>query len=246
MSGMIAPVTATELAELEDVLRDQWLRLRRWIGALDEEAVRRPSVLPGWSVAELVAHVGRSLDALAACQPAPSGTTPQSLAQYVGAYAAGATDIDRTTRALAADIAEDPLGGVDALAAGGFAQLTVLHDLAPDPVVVARRGPLHLSSMVVTRILELVVHGDDLLRSVGRTDPGVVAPRALHRTSEALLAVAAGHDGWDGRDVEVVDELAWVRLACGRVPVDAGALAAAVRARPPSTTLPDPAALPLL
>lgn len=240
---MTPAVTATELAELEDVLRSQWLRLRRWIGELDEESVRRPSVLPGWSVADLVAHLGRSLDALAACQPAPAGTTPQTFAEYIGRYADGAESIDRTTRALAAEIAEDPLGAVDALAAGAFGQLTVLHDLAPDPVVVARRGPIHLSAMIVSRVLELVVHADDLLRSLDRDDADLIEPVALRLVSRALLAAAVHREGGD---VEVVDHLTWVRLACGRTPADDDVLARALRSRDGAASLPDAQSLPLL
>ncbi len=157
-----------DIGPLSRVLTDQWQTLRTWVGdALDATSRRAPSVLDGWTVAELVAHLGRSMDALAACDAAPPGTVPLSLAEYLGSYTGRATDIDRVTRELAAQIAPDPLRHVDALAAGALARL---EELGPaDRVVQARRGPVLLSTMVVSRVTELVVHGDDLQRSLARS-----------------------------------------------------------------------------
>jgi uncharacterized protein (TIGR03083 family) len=150
------------------VLTDQWQTLRTWVGdALDATSSRAPSVLGGWTVAELVAHLGRSMDALAVCEPAPPGTVPLSLAEYLGSYTGRGADIDRVTRELAARIADQPLRHVDALAAGAFARLD---ELGPaDRVVQARRGPVLLSTMIISRVTELVVHGDDLQRSLARS-----------------------------------------------------------------------------
>ena len=53
-----------ELAALENLLRAQWLRLRDWVDRLDLAVDTEPSVLAGWTVAELVAHLGRAMAAL--------------------------------------------------------------------------------------------------------------------------------------------------------------------------------------
>jgi uncharacterized protein (TIGR03083 family) len=239
MTGMSGPVEPTELTAIDDVLRRQWLRLRRWVAGLDAATQRRDSAVEGWSVAELVAHLGRGLDALADVQPAPPGTVALSLGEYVGAYRHGADEIDRLTRELAQRLGEDPLPGLDAIAARAFAQVTQLRELAPDPVVLGLRGPIHLSDMLVSRLVELVVHGDDLVRSLPHpvaAPDGPLEPEAVRLVAEALLDVVVDRGGWD---LELVEPLGWVRLATGRVPYDTSALALALQARHTSDSVPD-------
>ncbi len=230
---------ATELTAIDDTLRRQWLRLRTWISGLDDDALHRASVLDGWTVEHLVAHLGRSLDALAAVQPAAAGPRPLSLGEYLATYTAAGADIDRITRELAAAIAPDRAGRLDAMAATAFAQVTQLRTAAPDVVVQARRGAIHLSDFLLSRLLELVVHGDDLARSLDRTstgEEGPVDPAALRLVADSLLEVVVDRGGWD---LEVVDPLAWTRLACGRVPHDADGVARALSAHHTSDSVPD-------
>ncbi|NTW40256.1 MAG: maleylpyruvate isomerase family protein, partial [Cellulomonadaceae bacterium] len=219
--------SATDLVAIEGVLRAQWLRLRRWVGELDQFATQQPSVLGGWTVEDLVAHLGRAMDALAAAQPTTSGTVPLTLAEYLGTYPDRGDEITALTHELAVEIRPDPLGAVDHMAEAAFAKLGVLRDLGPDPVVQARRGPILLSEMIASRVLELVVHGDDLARSTHRVGPGPLEPAAVSLVASVLLEIVVDRGGWD---LEVVDELAWIRLACGRVPLTVEALTGALRA----------------
>lgn len=216
---------ATELVAVEDAVRAQWVRLRAWLGELTDDELAAPSVLAGWTVADLVSHVGRAIDGLTACQPADAGVRPQSFGQYISGYGDDAEAIATTTRALSAETSDDRLGAVDARVEQAVAHIGTLRTLGPDPVVVSRRGPIRLSDVLRTRLVELVVHGDDLLRSTERReDP--VDPAALRLVAQALLDVVVGHGGWN---LEVVDERAWVRLACGRAELDVDDLAAAIR-----------------
>ena len=228
--------SATDLAAIEEILAAQWRRLRAWVGELDEAATREPSVLGGWTVADLVAHLGRAMDALAAARPTAPGTVPLTLAEYLGSYPGRAEQISAVTRDLAEQISPDPLGAVDALADAAFTRITALRELGPDPVVQARRGPILLSEMLVSRVLELVVHGDDLARSTRRWAASPLEPRAVTLVSAALLEIVVDRGGWD---LEVVDELAWIRLACGRVPLTVEALTGALRATYTSDSVPD-------
>lgn len=231
--------SAIEVLELERLLRAQWLRLRDWVERLDLALDTEPSVLGGWTVAELVAHLGRSLSPLADAQLAPSGTIPMTLAEYVGTYPGRADEIRENVRELAVEISHDPLAAVEAMADAAFAQLGQLRDLAPDPVVQARRGPVLLSTMITSRLLELVVHADDLVRStrlVAQGDPGPLEAGAVAVVADALLDVLVARGGWR---MEVVDAVGWLRLACGRVPLEPAALRAALQPEHTGDSLPD-------
>lgn len=233
------PHSATEVDELERLLRAQWLRLRDWVDRLDLAADTEPSVLGGWNVAELVAHLGRSLGALTEAGAAPAGEAPLTLAEYVGTYPNRAAEIREHTAELAATIAHDPLPAVERMADAAFARLEHLRTLGPDPVVLARRGPVLLSTMVTSRLLELVVHGDDLVRStrlLAQGDPGPLEAGAVAVVADALLDVLVARGGWR---VEVLDPVGWLRLACGRVPLSPPALLAALQPAHPGDSLPD-------
>ena len=239
-------LTDEQLAELSVALRAQWAVLRRWLDTVDETAATEArSVLDGWTGADLVAHVGRSMSALAACEPAPDGTVPQTVGEYLGSYTASADVITTVTHELAAKIAAAPLAGIDALAATAFDRLARFG--RSDRVVMARRGPILLSSMVTTRLIELVVHGDDLQRSLARpgsasvgrnagVGDGPIDCAALDLVARALLDVVVARGGWD---LEIVRPLTWVRLAAGRLPYDVDVLAEALSPQYSSDAVPD-------
>lgn len=236
-----------DVAVLETLLRAQWLRLRDWIDERDLALDDAPSALPGWTVGELVVHLGMAMGTLTRAQPAPPDAEPLTFAAYVTTYPETAEDIAERTRRLADETRDGPLPAVERMVEQALAQLVVLRDLGADPVVAARRGPVLLSTLLVTRLLELVVHGDDLVRSVGGTAPGTLGPLepgALLVVAEALRAALVETGG---PDLEVADTLAWTRVACGRVPATADAVGSALRPRHLGDGLPEVAGLlPLL
>ncbi|WP_251150116.1 maleylpyruvate isomerase N-terminal domain-containing protein [Cellulosimicrobium sp. Marseille-Q4280] len=219
-----------------DHLRAQWDRLDGWLRGLGAElgrAADRPSVLDEWSVGELVSHLGRVMEALARCGPVEPGTVPLSFAEYLGTYPDRAEEIAEATRTLDAELAPDRLGGVEALAAQAFARLD---ELDGERVVQARRGPITLQDMVVSRVVELVVHADDLSRSFPEVHDSPVHPGALDAVAAELLHVVVVRGGWS---LEVHDPLLWVRLATGRERYDVDRLAKALAPLHTSEAVPD-------
>lgn len=221
-----------DLPQITSALHTQWDRLRSWVGPLGDNLLgqrNKPSVLDGWTIGELVAHLGRAMDALAVCTPAPPGTRPIELAEYVGSYPERAEDIARVTRELATEIADAPLAAVDSLA---HTALNRLDELALDGVVVvqARRGAITLRDMAMSRLIELVVHAEDLVASlkgvVDSAGPANPIDRAAQQmVAEELLDIVVTRGGWD---LEITDPGLWIRLATGRARYNVDDLAQAI------------------
>ena len=193
------------------VLKAQWQAVRAWM-ARDAVTARldRPSVLPGWSVAELIAHNGRSFLATELTVNEPDGE-PQSLRSYVAHYGPAATEIADATRALATDIRDNLLGGLDGLAERAFAHL----DSLTAPVVRGLRGCITREDFVLTRLIEVVVHADDLARSLPEIDPPPLLEKAVTLVSDAL---ARAYEEAVGSAPSYPRGLPWIRLATGRHP----------------------------
>lgn len=205
------PRLAAAQPDLAGVMAAQLAVVRDWIADLSAAEVAIPSVLDGWTVADLIAHVARSGNAVSQLRPADA-KLPLPLGEYVSAYAAAADEIAEGTRVLAAATAADRVGAVDTAWATAATSLDVLGN--DDRVVLGPRGPILLSDFVATRILELVVHADDLGRSLAR--PGSQDPRAVDVVAAALVQIWA--DRYPGQLIApAVDDLDWIRQACGRI-----------------------------
>lgn len=221
-----------ELARVSQVVREQWDTLRAWLEDVDVHDAR-PSVLEGWTVAELLAHLARCHRVIPGAVDAPAGTPPQSLAEYLGGYAPDAQMVAEGTREQAREIAADPLAAIDIAARRAW---EALEDFGPkDHVVLAKRGPIMLSDLVLTRGVEFVVHADDLARSVGASKPPLTRA-ALELVAQAFLDIVVTRGGWS---LEVADPLLWVRLASGRRPYDVDELAQALHPTYTADSVPD-------
>lgn len=190
--------------------REQWTALREWIEAGDVLAHgARPTVLDGWSVLDLVAHLGRGF--VTAGTAVETDEAPLTVRRYVTGYAGAAGQIETEARTLAAEHADRLLSWLDRVAEEAFDHVARLES----PVVRGPRGPIRRDDFVVTRLLELVVHGDDLARSLPETPGSPLVPAAV-RTVAASLADAYAEVA--GRPPAVDAELEWIRVATGRVP----------------------------
>jgi len=227
-----------DLARTRTALEGQWAAVRHWMDRLSAEDLPRPSILDGWTVADLITHLTQSAGLLATVEPAEPGARPLSIARYVAAYPDAAAQIAEQARAAPGRTPEQHRAAFDHARAEAWLRLEARDDT--DLVVAARRGPIRLSDFLATRCVELVVHGDDLARSL----PHYAAPdhdrQAIAVAARALLDVLA--ERAPGKSVEVrvppfgavqaiegprhtrgtppnvveTDPFTWLRLATGR------------------------------
>lgn len=216
--------------------------LRDWIAELPADGWSTPSVLPGWTVADLAAHMALTADAVAALEPAERGAQPMTVASYLRQYAPAAESITELTHGFAGGAARSISDVVKAMDERIDAAGKIITQLGGVVVVRARRGPIKLADFLVTRSVEIAVHADDLARSIPAVD-GPSVPRDTQRVAvRALLDVLA--ERAPGRTVEVrvppfaavqciegprhtrgtppnvveMDATTWLRLAAGRKP----------------------------
>jgi uncharacterized protein (TIGR03083 family) len=238
------------LDEVRGTLEASVAAVGEWVAGRSESALVGPSVLPGWSVRDLVAHVVVVADSVVHLEPLPRSAPVLTLGEYLGGYAAGAATIDARTHAAAAEITD-----LDAAYRQRWAEAWRRVDaLGGVEKVAARRGPSRLVDFLVTRVIEMVVHGDDLARSVPDVPGPVLPPAAVGLVARALLDVLAERHPGQSLEVRVppvaavqclpgprhtrgtpgsaveTDPLTWIRLAAGREPWSAAVDASRVRA----------------
>jgi uncharacterized protein (TIGR03083 family) len=213
--------------------------LVEWIGRIPDEAWSRPSRLPEWTVGELAFHTTEvPAAATRAVTAGPVKAKAQSIAGYTAHWAAAGPDIAARDRVGAAGVS---IADVVMRHAHQQADLTdALDAVTGDPVVAARRGPIRLSDLMVTRVNELVVHSLDLSASVpqlaavpldrsalgvaARMLTGILAERVPGHSVElrvppyAAVQCVAGprHTRGTPPNVVEVDAMTWVELATGR------------------------------
>jgi len=142
-----------------------------------------------WTLGELLAHTTRGF---ATIETALSTEPEGPLLESPGAYFAQALGVPEVHEAIYQR-------GVDGLAQLGPDPVTAALEVADrvrdlvdetedDALVGHRAGQLRFSTYLATRVVELVLHGVDLHRALGR--PPVVGHQALRTTLQVLLDVA--------------------------------------------------------
>ena len=174
--------------------------VQNWLTALDPVDFDRPTVLDAWDVRTLTGHIVLIVDGLTAMLDRPSRQRGIPVHEYVRRYRRDVTMINNATEEATADRPGPEL------AAQIGDSLDILErrlvDGPPLPTTLdAPRGPLSTADAVSTRIVDLVVHADDLARSLPER-PAIDLPRpALSTCSRTLTAILAGQQ--PGRSVEV-------------------------------------------
>lgn len=165
-------------------------------------AWRQPSSLAGFSVGGLAAHLGGQVLMVAAAVT----TDPPQLEQVTALehYARAQwvdTEIDGEVNLAIRELGEDAAsGGHAALLARVEAALSTLESdlpgLAPERGLPTPAGAwaLPLPEALLTRVMEIAVHSDDLAVSVGRPTP-TLPDAVIHPVLALLAALAARRHG---------------------------------------------------
>ena len=95
-----------EVAEL----RASHARLHLTVRGLDDDQVRRPSRLPGWSIGHVITHLARNADSVVRRLVAAQGGNVVD--QYPGGAAGRAAEIDEGAGRSAQDLANDLEGPI--------------------------------------------------------------------------------------------------------------------------------------
>lgn len=167
------------------------------------ERWRLPSALDGYDVAGLAGHLGRAVltaESYLIAADADVEAEPVDASMYYDAVLADHDPIDsefhRTVRARGSETAAD---GSEALAETMRSSLGRLASRLPTTspqtrIVALKRTPMLRDEYLKTRLVELVVHIDDLAVSVDSATPELPAD-AYVAVAEVLAATAARRGG---------------------------------------------------
>jgi uncharacterized protein (TIGR03083 family) len=241
---------------LSSALLEQSRAVFDWLRDLSAEEFKRPTVLPDWDVRTLTGHLILVHRGLAKALSQPTSERPLPNAEYVRTYRRNVDSITERTRAATSDHSGPALVSQLDLAIGELAATLSAAELKS--AIRASRGPVQATDFVATRIVEVVVHADDLTRSLPDRRPVPLHRAALSRCTRTLAEILANQQ--PGRSVEVrvppyaavqcstsgdpgprhtrgtppnvveTDALTFMRLATGRISWDDGVSAGTVTA----------------
>jgi uncharacterized protein (TIGR03083 family) len=215
--------------------------------------------LPGWNVHHLLVHIALQIDALPRllAEPVPAVSRAETgLPGWAGSTGSVAGLLDSRTREEAATV-KDAAAAIDTAAQ----ELEPVLEMAvrEDILLPHRFGAMRALDFTVTRLVELVVHTDDLARAIGAPVPldryalasvvrllaDLLAVKASGGSVEvrippfAVVQCVAGPRHTRGTPPNVVETgpLTWLRLATGRVTWSRALSAGAVTASGPRADL---------
>ena len=210
---------------------------------LTPDQLTRPTALPGWDVHHLLVHIALQIDAvprfLGRPEPEPGPAPGKKPEVSLTAWARGtrtlADRLDTQTREEAA-AGENGAARIDAAVAD--LEPVIEEAVREDLLIPHHFGAMRMHDFTVTRLVELVVHSDDLARATGtRVALDRQALAATVRVlADALAAKAPGgsvevrippfavvqavegprHTRGTPPNVVETDPLTWLRLATGR------------------------------
>jgi uncharacterized protein (TIGR03083 family) len=228
----MAPLTRRpDPAKVRTALAEQWQAVIAYADALTDEQLSAASKLDGWDVSTLVGHIGLTIRTVVFRASRPAGAIVADVTAWTIGTPTAASDVDIETRRLSAagvDLAEEVAAAQEVLARFG----------GEDPIDM-RFGAMRFDDFLVTRIVEAVVHADDLERSTGVPFPHgkdalAICTRALANAMAvrvpgnsvelrvppyAAVQCVEGPRHTRGTPPNVVEmaPITWIRLAAGRL-----------------------------
>jgi uncharacterized protein (TIGR03083 family) len=197
----------------QQALLEQSRTVLRWLQGLAPESFERLTVLPGWSVRQLTGHLLLVHNGLAQSLSHPTMEPALPIHEFVRRYRRDVEMITAATLEASAGLTGPVVvarleSAIDDLAMRLEAALPMSQRIS------TRRGPTTIEDYLATRIVELVVHTDDLNRSLPEAAPAQLERNALARCTRTLTGILAGQ--YPGRSVEVrVPPYAAVQCAMG-------------------------------
>lgn len=160
-----------------------------------------PSALPEYRISGLAGHIVTASVVRVAewlAQPVPGEAPIDAVAYYLSAVTPGAPPDDPVSRRVRDQGVQAAADGPAVLADTFDSVLTdvraAVTTLPPDRLVAARLGVLRLDQMLVTRLIELAVHIDDLAVSLGVPTPEF-PPEAVDLVHTTLIRLATAQHG---------------------------------------------------
>jgi hypothetical protein len=193
--------------QVRDALVRQWRVIARAIPSRDLETASR---VDGWRNREVVAHLAMQ-PVLLARFLASAGSEPPRLrvAENLSGTRTLAELVDGATRQASAEGKLDFAGAAEhAIERLATADLTA--------TITTLQGPILLRDYLVTRCVEAVVHGGDLVEPV---EPD---RDALELVVDALTSLLAARDPSLVATAAALPRLTWVAVATGRAPAPTG------------------------
>lgn len=238
------PHHLTTLTTLTSLLEASTTRVVTWLEPLGEHLMHsagKESALSGWTIRELAVHVAKSMDAIILSEQAPPGIAPMTLAEYLGTYPGRAQEIAVSARDASAQVEEGSLFAYMRSQFAAAGRTIAAYPADGDTVVAARRGPVTLHDLVISRLIEVVVHASDLRRSftgivdmsAGNVPDHAEAQRVV---ANELLDIIITRGGYS---LEVSDVSMWIDLATGRRPYNTAELAQALSPKFTAGGIPD-------
>jgi uncharacterized protein (TIGR03083 family) len=189
-------VVAARHAKAAQVLLVQSRTTCGWLARVEKAALARPSVLPDWDVRTLVGHLVLVHSGLLETLARPSWEPAVPVWEYVRRHGHDSAAIEASTPELTGPMSElvvrldEAIENLETALAGRL-----------PPVLEAPRGPISVLDFLETRVVEVVVHADDLTRSLPERESVRLERGALSACCRTLTAILAAQQ--PGRSVEV-------------------------------------------
>ncbi len=195
---------------LKEAMQGQGDFICEVIAGLDASQWYAPSRLEGWDILTLVAHTMRAPLLLPLYSAKPLNVPPET--DHINYYNFDGKSIAQgvSERALDSAAKTSPTAIVKEFPQAIEAAIEVLEKLPPDTVFTTASRPIRLDEYTVTRVVELGVHGLDLLASLNQ-------PLTLHPAAKKVIVDLLTELLTIQRPVALSDDIAFIEAATGRV-----------------------------